>query len=147
MTDFTRLDQTGGVGDIIAKEVIAKGHPPVAEKVILIDFDATIAPFGYLFSFPEPFKGVSKFANELRDAGYSIGVFTSRLSPTWLKSANQNEQDHIDYINEYCKRYNIPIDFITSEKRPSEAIIDDKAIEFRDNWDQISRNWWRRNAV
>lgn len=135
--DFTALDNTGGVGDIAAKEVIAAGHPPIADKVILIDFDGTVAPFGYLFDFPEPYPGVAKFTQDLKSKGYRIGIFTSRLSKTWLDSANQIYNDHINYIGEYCLRYGIHFDFMTAEKVPSEAYIDDKAIQFRGDWAEM----------
>lgn len=137
MTDFSLLDATGGVGEEAAKAVIAAGHPPIAEGLFLIDFDSTIAPFGMMFEFPKPFDGVAEFTKSLKKKGYRIGIFTSRLSPKWLESAKQNEQDHIDYITEYGRRYGIEFDFITSEKVPSLAYIDDKAIEFKGNWMDI----------
>lgn len=139
--DVTDLRQTGGVTADEALEVIKKGHPPIAENLILIDFDGTIAPFGYLFSYPEPFEGISEFAHGMRRKGYRIGVFTSRLSPTWLESAGQQEQEHIDYIVDYCTKFDIPIDFVTSEKVPCEQYFDDKATNFHNNWKEIIRDW------
>lgn len=146
MTDFTLLDATGGVGVEAAKAVIAAGHPPIADKVILIDFDATIAPYGMLFAFPEPFAGAAPFSQALHANGYKIGIFTSRLSPKWLKSANQKEEDHVNYIQEYCNKYEIWYDFITAEKVPAQCYIDDKAITFNGNWTDIivefvTRGW------
>lgn len=146
MTDFSVLDPTGGVGEEAAQRVIAAGHPPIAEGVFLIDFDGTIAPWGHLFNFPEPFSGVAEFTQALKAKGYTIGIFTSRLSPKWLKSAGQKEQDHIDYITEYNRRFDIQFDFITSEKVPSICYFDDKAIEFKGNWmdmfiEATTRGW------
>lgn len=132
--DFSHLDPTGGVGEEAAKAVIAAGHPPIADGLFLIDFDGTIAPWGHLFDFPAPFDGIAEFTHRLKEKGHRIGIFTSRLSPKWLESANQNEKDHVDYITEYARRYGIEFDFITSEKVPALAYFDDKAVEFRGNW-------------
>ena len=146
MSKFAHLDSTGGVGEEVAHQVISAGHPPIAEGLFLIDFDATIAPFGFLFDFPEPIIGAPKFIQKLKERGYRIGIFTSRLSPVWLQSANQKAQDHIDYITEYCARYEIPFDFVTAEKVPALGYIDDKAIEFKGSWSDIwirfaSKGW------
>lgn len=134
MTDFSHLDPTGGVGVEAAKAVILAGHPPIAEGVFLIDFDGTIAPWGHLFDFPKPFDGVAEFTRTLKRNGYTIGIFTSRLSPKWLESAKQNMEDHVNYITEYASRNGIEFDFITAEKVPALAYIDDKAIAFKGNW-------------
>jgi hypothetical protein len=137
ISPFDIFAQTGDRTIEEAEAVIAAGHPPEAEGVVMIDFDATIAPFGYLFAFPEPFDGVYKFMNAMKGKGYTLGVFTSRLSPLWLNSVNQTAKQHTDYIYEYCDRYGLPIDFVTAEKRPCIAYIDDKAIEFKNNWAEI----------
>lgn len=134
MTDFSKLDSTGGVGAENAQTTIDKGYPPIAENTFLIDFDNCLAPFGFLFGFPTPFEGGPEFTQALKAKGHRIGIFTSRLSPEWLESADQNKQDHIDYITEYCQRYNITFDFITATKVPAIAYFDDRAVECRGNW-------------
>lgn len=141
---LTTKDLTGGINPDEALSVIEAGHPPIAEGVILIDFDSTIAPFGYLFSYPKPFPGISKFAKRLKAKGYTIGIFTSRLSPKWLKADKQNKQEHIDYITNYCEMYDIPIDFITAEKVPAIVYIDDKAITFTGSWTDITNQFKER---
>ena len=70
--------QTGDRSVEEANAVIAKGHPPEAEGVIMIDFDATIAPFGMLFAFPDPIEGAVEFIRGIKKLGYTVGVFTSR---------------------------------------------------------------------
>ena len=141
------LEQTGGVSGRELTRVLKEKMPPIARKVVLIDFDDTIAPFGFMFSYPEPFPGVAEFTKGLRKKGYSIGIFTSRLSPTWIKSASkEGESDNFRkkqrrYIQKYCDQFGITFDFMTSEKVPCEAYIDDKAIRFEGNWSEIAERW------
>lgn len=142
--DITDLRQTGGVSPEEALRVIADKMPPIARKVVLIDFDDTIAPFGYMFSFPEPFEGIVEFTKLLKSRGYSIGIFTSRLSPTWLASAGLTGEEQREYITNYCNMYGILFDFMGAEKVPCEAYIDDKAIYFNNNWAELTERW--RNA-
>ena len=120
---------------------IAKGHPPMADKLILIDFDGTIAPFGFIFDFPEPLKDVALFTQMMKRKGYKIGIFTSRLNKEWLKSVNQTAAQHIDYITSYNNANDIKFDFITSDKYPAEQIFDDKATNVHNNWGNIILDW------
>lgn len=131
-------DQTGGRSIEEAESVIAAGHPPIAEGVILIDFDGTIAPFGYLFSFPEPLPGAIESLRAYQEAGLRIVIFTSRLSPIWLESVGQTPHQHLDYINEYLGRYGIEPYAITAQKVPAMAYIDDKAYRYDNNWEEIT---------
>lgn len=144
---MANLTQTGGVSIKQAKEVIAKGHPPMAEGVVLIDFDGTIVPFGYLFDYATPFEGVADFTKVLKDNGYKIGIFTSRLSPKWLKDIGHTEAQHIFFITSYCEKYNIKFDFITAEKQPSVAYIDDKGISFNGSWSDVGKEFVTRGLL
>lgn len=115
-------------------EVKQNGHPPVAEGVVCVDFDGTIAPFGDLFGFPPPLPGAKEFLTMLRENGYTIVIFTSRLSTVWHAHEGRDPArgifEQVDYLREYCRRYDIDVDSVTAEKIPAEAYIDDKAIEF-----------------
>jgi len=126
--------QTGGRTLQEADDVIAAGHPPIAEGVVLVDFDGTIAPFGFLFDYPKPLPGVVDFMQKLAKADYRAVIFTSRLSTKWLKSVGQTKQQHIEYITSYCQKYNIPFNAITAEKIPCVAYYDDKAVRVTNNW-------------
>ena len=110
----------------------------MADKVLLVDFDGTIAPFGYLFDFPEPLPGAIEALKNFKEAGYKVIIFTSRLSPIWLESVGQTFSQHVEYITNYLGKYGFTPDGLTAQKVPSEAIIDDKAIRFDNNWSEIS---------
>lgn len=120
--------------EIAAKE---NGHPPVADGVVCVDFDGTIAPWGDLFGFPEPLPGAREFLTYLRDNGFTIVIFTSRLSTVWHRSEGREPargiMEQVEYLQEYFRRYELNIDYATAEKIPAIAYIDDKAI-FHKNW-------------
>ena len=113
-------------------EVISAGHPPVAAKTVLIDFDGTIRPFGKLYGYEPAFPGVPEAIQALKKAGYRVIIFTSRLSKAWHFSEGWGTREatkvQTEYITKVCKRNKIPFDGITAEKIPAEAIFDDKAI-------------------
>lgn len=123
-------DAAQEVRDAIA---ISKGHPPVADNVAAVDFDGTIAPWGDLFGFPEPLPGAVEAIKRLKDAGFTVVIFTSRLSPTWHQAEGWNHAEatrqQVGYIREYCERYGIDADGVTAEKIPAEVYLDDKAVK------------------
>jgi FMN phosphatase YigB (HAD superfamily) len=126
-------------------EIIKNGHPPMANKVVLIDFDGTLYPFGHMFNEPEPLEGAREFLVRLKEDGFKIGIFTSRLSPRWLKTENQDIQRHRRYIREILKRDKIPFDFMTAEKIPAEFYIDDKAVTFTGDW-EVTKKWYENRS-
>ena len=109
-----------------------RNHPPSAGKVVLVDFDGTIAPWGQMFSMPEPLSGVKTAMRTLKEEGYTIVIFTSRLSPTWHRaegwSTRQASKEQREYITTFLLRHDIPFDDITAEKRPAVLYLDDKAM-------------------
>jgi len=127
-------------------ELYAKsmGHPPVAAGVVCVDFDGTIAPWGDLFGFPEPLPGARDFLIYLKDHGFTIVLFTSRLSTVWHAHEGRDPArgifEQVEYLREYAERYDLPIDKVTAEKVPAVAYIDDKAVEYL-NWPKASRRF------
>lgn len=140
VTDWSVTTAGGTVKE--AEEVIKAGHPPMANKVVLIDFDGTIYKFGFLFDAEAPIGGAKEFIVNLKKDGYKIGIFTSRLSKRWLATVNQTKKQHVAYIRAVLKRDGIPFDFITAEKLPCEVYIDDKAIRM-ETWEQVTDEWKR----
>lgn len=121
------------------------GIPPIAAKLVLVDFDGTIVPWGPLMGDKEPIPGTVGAMRALRSAGFRIGIFTSRMSETWVRSVLeipqgippiQSDKLHIfdflarqrSYVADILNRHGIPFDFITAEKMPAEVYFDDKAV-------------------
>jgi len=122
------------------------GHPKVANGVVCVDFDGTIRPFGDIFAYPEPLPGAKAFLDRLREEGYHIVIFTSRLSTVWHASEGRDPLtgiiEQVGYIQEYFTRFDLPADNITAEKIPAQAYIDDKAIAFRGSWPQAGESFY-----
>jgi len=124
---------------IEAQEIIDQGHPNMAEGLILVDFDGTIAPFGHLFDFPEPMPGAIEAIKDFQQHGFKVIIFTSRLSPLWLESVGHTAFQHIEYITKYLDRWGINPDGFTAQKVPAIAYIDDKAYRYDNNWDELRK--------
>jgi hypothetical protein len=122
--------------------------PPVAKRVLCIDFDGTIVPWGSLTEKDiKPLLGAVEAVRAFKDAGYRIVIFTSRLSQAWWFS--HCEGSHADalefgseqrrYVVDALIKNDVPYDELTAEKVPAEYYIDDRAIEFKNNWEEIGK--------
>lgn len=124
---------------------VENGHSPLAANVVCVDFDGTLYPWGPLFSRAEPNPGAVEAVKRMKEAGFRIVIFTSRLSPTWCFSEHESLTGQYNYIQDILLRDGIPFDDITSEKVPAVAYIDDKAIVYRgdpgeEEWGQIAEH-------
>jgi len=115
----------------------------LARNLVMIDFDATILPWGPLMEHDRvPFPGVAEAMHELRANGYRIGIFTSRMSPAWIAYAGTSEDEQLGYIKKVLDEHDIPYDLITAEKLPAEAYFDDKAWNVPDgDLAEVLRDW------
>lgn len=121
------------------EQTIARGYPPEAYRVLAVDFDGTLFPFGYIASEPDPLPGAVEAMQRLKDHGYRLVIFTSRLSPRWLAAAGYQEAEMREAVERQLRAHGIPFDEITGEKLAAEAYIDDRAIRFRDgDWPAIT---------
>lgn len=117
---------------------LAHGYAPIAHKVVCVDFDSTLYPWRPIYEQPDPLPGAAEAVRRLKDAGYRIVIFTSRLSPTWLASTKYTASEMLDHIEAVLKRDGIPYDLITAEKVPAEVYVDDRAIRFQEGeWPAI----------
>lgn len=120
------------------------------KKTIAIDFDGTIAGYdGWKGKgvFGKPIAGAAESLNRLKEEGWTIIIFTTRLE--------------IDLVCDYLRKYSIPFDHInhspeTQEQflHPSKVLadvyLDDRAIRFSGVWsdalEEINQHkdpWWR----
>jgi hypothetical protein len=111
------------------------GHPPVADRVVCVDFDGTIAPWGGLMDMDKvPLPGAAQAMRDLKAAGYHIYIFTSRLSEKWLASEGLDAYDQFHYVRDWLRKYDIPFSYITGEKVPALCYIDDKAVRVSEGY-------------
>ncbi len=109
--------------------------------IIAIDFDDTIV----ISDYPEiiGFKpGAKKAIKKLKDAGCRIVIWTCRTDT--------------DKVEEFLIKNNVPFDAINdnsaitdeewkrtgfedTRKIGADLVIDDRAIEFKDNWNEITK--------
>jgi len=106
------------------------------EKVIVIDFDGTICDFKYP-KMGEPKKGVREALFKLKELGYTIQILSCRTSPD-LKKHPIERLEQVRDMERYLKENNIPYDEVLNKDKPLAVwYIDDRAIGFRDNWDEV----------
>jgi hypothetical protein len=111
---------------------MTSGYAPSAHKVVCVDFDSTIYPWAPIMAKPDPLPGAVEAVRRLKEAGYRIVIFTSRLSPTWLNEEGYTSGGQRDHIRRLLERDGIPFDAITAEKLPAQWYIDDRAVRFRE---------------
>ena len=112
-------------------EVIEAGHPPVAKGIVCVDFDGTIFPFGDMRISGDPIPGAAEAVRSLKAEGYTIVIFTSRLSKAWHDHEGWDHEEalneQISLVHEALVENDIPYDRMTAEKIPAVAYFDDKA--------------------
>jgi len=114
------------------------GHAPIAHRVAAVDFDGTIIPWAALnHPHTEGLRGAVDAIKALREQGYKIVIFTSRLSPRWHAASGETLEDQTIYVKSVLKRLGIEYDEITAEKIPCQLYLDDKAISVLDDWDKV----------
>jgi|TARA_Y100000034_G_scaffold32726_1_gene40137 predicted mannosyl-3-phosphoglycerate phosphatase (HAD superfamily) len=95
--------------------------------VIAVDFDGTITA--------DPLKAKDALAR-LIEAGHTIIIWSSRNNP--IQHCDSDKMMH--EMVQYLKKYEIPfsdIDRGDIGKFHAQVYIDDKAIRFDNNWDEI----------
>ena len=117
------------------------GYAPIAHNVVLVDFDATLFPWGDLMNWnAEPLPGAVEAMQAMKLAGHRLSIFTSRMSDRWLEHSGNHKSEQYEYVWKMCTKFEIPFDEIIGEKVPAVAYIDDRAIEFTgNNWPEIQK--------
>ena len=116
---------------------IAHGYPRGAAKRVCVDFDGTLVPRVGLFEWPDPMPGAAEAMRRLKERGYHITIYTSRLWPEWAESADTSIVDQQLYIEQLLAAHDIPYDRLVG-KPGAAAYIDDLAIRATDGeWPAI----------
>ena len=107
------------------------------KKTIAVDFDNVLydnKEYGDGTVSGEPIKNAIKIMTALKQSGYNLVIFTTRLNPKFDGDMNWK----YNQIANWCEKYKIPFDEITNNKPSAIAYIDNKAITFT-NWLDISK--------
>ena len=96
-------------------------------KWLLVDLDDTVARnSGHpRFILEQPVKGAREALERLTDKGYKITIFTARA---W---------SDYEEIELWLLQHKIPFRRIICGKPLGHRLIDDRAIGFKDNWEDI----------
>ncbi|MGR3320019.1 MAG: hypothetical protein ACUZ8O_16245 [Candidatus Anammoxibacter sp.] len=104
---------------------------------IVVDFDGTIVDD----VFPDignPKEGVVEALNKLKEAGFKITIHSCRTSSYFNETL---PGDQHEMIKRFLDCHKIPFDQIWAPDKPiASAYIDDKAIRYENNWDEIVNN-------
>ena len=97
---------------------------------VLIDFDGVMMQRGNgsIYAKGRPIAGALQAIKGLKDLGYEIKIFTTRAS---------SEGSGVEMVESWLLDYGVKHDGITGEKLDAEYYIDDKAIAFRGNWEDV----------
>jgi hypothetical protein len=116
------------------------GYDP---KTIAVDLDGVILKFdgnwkGSLF-FDEPIPGAVEGLQKLRDDGFQIIVYTTRINPLAAGNQGFTAVEQLGMVQAILNLFKIPYDKVSFFKPLAAYYIDDRAIRFTD-WKQAVKD-------
>lgn len=106
------------------------------DKTCCIDFDGTITKFAYP-EMGEPQPGVKEALQELKNSGYRIEILSCRTNCD-LKKKPIDRQEQVNLMKVFLDKHKIPYDAVLNKDKPlADWYIDDRAISFKDNWQEV----------
>ena len=122
-------------------EILNFVHHEQAEN-ICIDFDDTIAIVDKNYNPIRPQPGVKDAVKELRKK-FKIIIFSARNWSGWTRMYGEEEtQRRKDQMIDFLKTFDIYYDEISDTndgKFVAKYYIDDRAIEYKENWSEITK--------
>lgn len=107
-----------------------QGMKPI--NSVVIDFDGTICEFAFPDVGP-PMPGVKEALEEIKAMGLRIIIHSARTSSEW----GRDQAPHVRKIEDFMAAHELPYDEIWEGDKPiAIAYIDDRAIEYRGNWNK-----------
>jgi hypothetical protein len=95
---------------------------------ICVDLDKTIAQDAEYPAIGDPVKGSKEALEKLQDFGYNVIIYTCRAAT----------EEGVDLVRDYLDKHDIPYDSIFEGEKPfAKFYIDDHAIQFKGNWDNV----------
>lgn len=108
-------------------ELEHRESPKSSDKSVAIDFDNTIAQMGPGHSIGDPFPGAIEFLNKLNELGWRVTIYSSR--PIFPGGKEE--------ITAWLLQHDLP-EYKIWTKPLAHHYIDDRAISFNGNWDEVS---------
>jgi len=131
--------KTGEKTNLIKDDPIYESDDPSVNdnQTLCIDFDGVIHKYtgwnnGQLN--PDAIEGAKEAIDQLKNK-YKIVIFSTRASDKYNRKPTSKEL--IENMKQWLNQHNIHYDDITAEKIGAVAYIDDRAIRFEQNWNDI----------
>lgn len=108
---------------------------------LAIDLDNTICEnkkSGQEYSDVLPMKDAVETLKTFRNRGYYIIIFTARNMRTFEGNVGKINKFQAPIIIDWLQRWEIPYDELVLGKPHVDFLIDDKGIEFKNNWIEVS---------
>ncbi len=107
---------------------------------IAVDVDLTLCEErGDLEYIDVPPKlGAVAAMQKLKNAGHEIIIYTARGMGSFKGDLGLIYAKTLPVLEEWLNKHDIPYDDIVCGKILYDVLIDDKAMTFKDNWDEIS---------
>ena len=77
------------------------------------------------FLLLKPMKGAKQAIDKIKKMGYTIVVYTARHWSDYTK------------IQDWLSKYKIKVDYIVCDKLLLRWLVDDRCLQFDNNWDEI----------
>jgi len=85
-----------------------------------------------------PMKDAVDSLKAFRDRGYYIIIFTARNMRTFEGNVGKINKFQGPVINSWLQKWEIPYDELVLGKPHVDFLIDDKGIEFKNNWTEVA---------
>lgn len=111
------------------------------DNTLVIDFDNTICELrkhGQPYSEVLPKMGVKESLDKFKERGWRIVVYTASGMATYDGNLQDIYKKRYPEIMEWLLSQSIPFDELIMGKPLASYYIDDKAINFNDNWKDIT---------
>jgi len=112
-----------------------KGWFAALARTVAVDFDGVLHPYteGWVGSVPadeEPVEGAREFLGRLIENGYRVVVFSARC----------DHEEGMAGTRAWLAKYGLMnwVDDVTCQKPAAVAYIDDRAVRFRGDWNEVA---------